>query len=87
MEGAEHKRARKTEWGWFVGMQMPMCLVLRPEDEKIISVSRKKIIVHEEFYAKYDPTKGGLPLDNFVVPVVNLDEVKTEQENLETIRE
>ena len=66
---------------------MPMCLVLRPEDEKIISVSRKKIIVHEEFYVKYDPTKGGLPLDNFKVPVINLDEVKTEQENLETIRE
>jgi len=87
IEGAEHKRAKKTEWGWYVGMQMPMCLVLRPEDEKIISVSRKKIIVHEEFYAKYDPAKGGLPLDNFAVPVVNLEEVKSEQENLEAIRE
>jgi hypothetical protein len=48
IDGAEHKRGKKTEWGWFVGMQMPMCLVLRPEDEKIISVSRKKMVVHEE---------------------------------------
>jgi hypothetical protein len=87
IEGAEHKRARKTEWGWFVGMQMPMCLVLRPEDDKIISVSRKKIIVHEEFYAKFDPAKGGLPLDNFTVPVINLEDIKTETENLETIKE
>ncbi len=38
MDGVEHKRAKKTEWGWFVGMQMPMYLVLGPEDDKIISV-------------------------------------------------
>ncbi len=24
IEGADHKRGRKTEWGWFVGMQPPM---------------------------------------------------------------
>ena len=87
IDGVDHKRAKKTEWGWYVGMQMPMCLVLRPEDEKIISVSRKKIIVHEEYYAKFDPAKGGLPLDNFVVPTINLDAVKTAEENLETILE
>jgi hypothetical protein len=87
IDGAEHKRGRKTEWGWFVGMQMPMCLVLRPEDEKILSVSRKKILVHEEYYAKYNPANGNNPLKNFDVPVLNLDELKTETENLESIRE
>ncbi len=56
MDGADHKRAPKTEWGYFVGLQQSMCLVLRPEDEKIISVSKKKIIVHEEYYAKHDPS-------------------------------
>jgi hypothetical protein len=87
IEGGEHKRAKKTEWGWFVGMQMPMVLVLRPEDEKILSVSRKKIIVHEEYYAKFDWTSGGLPLNTFSVPVLDLDEIKTANDNLETIRE
>jgi len=87
MDGVEHKRAKKTEWGWFVGMQMPMCLVLRPEDEKIISVSRKKIVVHEEYYAKFDHTSGATPLMNFAVPVIDLDDIKTESENLETIME
>jgi hypothetical protein len=43
MTGPDHKRAPKTEWGWFVGVQNPMCLVLRPEDEKILSVSKKKV--------------------------------------------
>jgi hypothetical protein len=27
MGGPDHKRAPKTEWGWFVGVQSPMCLV------------------------------------------------------------
>ncbi len=87
IEGGEHKREKKTEWGWFVGMQMPMVLVLRPEDEKILSVSHKKIIVHEEYYAKFDWTSGGLPLNTFSVPVLDLDEIKTANDNLETIRE
>jgi hypothetical protein len=30
----EHKRATKTEWGWFVGVQWPMALVLCPSDNK-----------------------------------------------------
>jgi hypothetical protein len=45
-EGAIHKRASKTEWGWFVGVQWPMVLILRPYDEKVISVSRKKVHCH-----------------------------------------
>jgi hypothetical protein len=64
-----------------------MVLVLRPEDEKILSVSRKKIIVREEYYAKFDWTSGGLPLNTFSVPVLDLDEIKTANDNLETIRE
>ena len=28
----EHKRSPKTEWGWFVGVQKPMALILRPSD-------------------------------------------------------
>jgi hypothetical protein len=89
MGGAEHKRSRKTEWGWFVGMQLPMCLVLRPEDNKILSVSRKKMLVHEECYARYDPTMGTNPLANFSfeTPVINIDAVKTQTENLQTIKD
>jgi hypothetical protein len=51
MSGPEHKRAAKTETGWFVGMQWPMALVLRKTDMKVVSVSRKKIRVHEGIYA------------------------------------
>jgi len=76
IDGAEHKRGKKTEWGWFVGMQMPMCLVLRPEDDKIISVSRKKLVVHEECYAKFDFSKGNLPLQNFEIPILDLNAIK-----------
>ena len=50
--GALHKRAPKTEWGYYVGMQWPMVLVLRAEDWKVISVSRKKVLCHEEGYAR-----------------------------------
>jgi hypothetical protein len=62
MSGPDHKRARKTEWGYFVGVQWPMVLVLRIEDEKILSVSRHKVHCHEEAYARYDPATGKDPL-------------------------
>jgi hypothetical protein len=39
-----------------------MVLLLRPEDNKVISMSRHKVHCHEEAYAKYDPTTGGNPL-------------------------
>ena len=39
----DHKRAAKTEWGWFVGLQWPMVLILRPFDNKVLSISRKKV--------------------------------------------
>ena len=85
MEGAEHKRGPKTEWGWFLGIQPPMCLVLRPEDNKVLSVSKKKILVHEECYAKFDNANGTNPLAHFVIPTIDLDNTKAEVENLEKI--
>ncbi len=33
-----------------------MALILRPEDNKILSISRKKIHCHEMMYAKFDST-------------------------------
>jgi hypothetical protein len=87
MDGAEHKRASKIEWGWFVGVQNPMVLVLRPEDNKILSASRKKIIVHEESYAKFNSANGSNPLANFRVPVIDIEGIKTQAENFEKIQE
>jgi hypothetical protein len=75
MEGAEHKRAPKTKWGWFVGVQWPMVLVLRPEDKKVISVSRKKIHCHELCYAKFDPNTQSRPVIHFTDFTMNEDEV------------
>ena len=87
IQGAEHKRASKTEWAWYVGVQWPMVLLLRPEDNKVISVSRHKVHCHEEAYAKYDPTTGGNPLEHFAVPKVDLEGEKTKGENLKTIKD
>jgi hypothetical protein len=87
MSGPDHKRAPKTEWGYFVGVQWPMVLVLRIEDEKILSVSRHKVHCHEEAYARYDPTSGKDPLATFGLPKINLETTRTTQENLETIKD
>jgi hypothetical protein len=51
-----HKRAALTEEGWFVGVQWPMALVMRKSDMKVISVSRKKLAVHEGAHVKEDAT-------------------------------
>ena len=50
MEEAIHKRASRTEEGFFVGVQHPMVLILRKHDMKLISCSRKKVIVYESIY-------------------------------------
>ncbi len=66
---------------------MTMALILRPEDGKIISVSRKKILCHEEIYATFDSSKGMTPaagVENFKL---NLDNVKGEVEGLTKISE
>jgi hypothetical protein len=46
MEGPVHKRAAQTIDGYYVGVQHPMALVLRKSDMKLISVSKKKVIVY-----------------------------------------
>jgi hypothetical protein len=50
MEGPVHKRASRTAEGYFVGVQHPMVLILRKEDMKLISCSRKKVMVYESSY-------------------------------------
>jgi hypothetical protein len=75
MEGAQHKRASKTKWGWYVGIQWPMVLVLRPEDNKVISVSRKKIHCHELCHAKFDPTTQPRPVICFTDFALREEEV------------
>jgi hypothetical protein len=83
MSGAEHKRASKTKWGWFVGVQWPMVLILRPEDKKVISVSRKKVHCHELCYAKFDPTTQSRPVIHFTDFVMTEDEVTAAIEEAE----
>jgi hypothetical protein len=85
--GALHKRGKKTEWGYFVGVQWPMALILRPEDGKIISVSRKKILCHEEIYATFDSSRGMAPATNVENFKLNLDNVKGKVEGLTQISE
>ena len=68
--GVEHKRGAKTEWGWFVGIQWPMALILRPGDSKVLSISRRKIHCHEMVYARFDPASGLKPqilVEDFVL--------------------
>jgi hypothetical protein len=50
MDGPVHKRASRTEEGYVVGVQHPMVLILRKSDLKLISCSRKKIMVYESIY-------------------------------------
>ena len=66
MTKPEHKRAKLVEWGWFVGIQWPMVLVVSVNDFKVRSVSRQKIRVYEGAYAKFDPTKH--PVGTEIVP-------------------
>jgi hypothetical protein len=49
-EGPVHKRAELTLEGFYVGVQHPMALVIRKSDMKLISVSKKKVVVYESMY-------------------------------------
>jgi len=64
-----------------------MALILRPEDGKIISVSRKKILCHEEIYATFDSSRRMAPATNVDNFKLNLDNVKGEVEGLTQISE
>jgi hypothetical protein len=50
MEGPVHKRAAQTVEGYYVGVQHPMVLVIRKSDMKLVSVSKKKVVVYESMY-------------------------------------
>jgi hypothetical protein len=76
IDGPEHKRASKTEWGYFVGMQWPMCLVYQPHTDQVISVSRKKIVCHEGMYADFDSKITKLP----TATIQTMDPSKTMEE-------
>ncbi len=73
----DHKRAPKTEWGWFVGVQWPMVLILRPFDNKVISVSRKKVHCHEMMYAKFDAEHQTRPRIEFKDFTLDKDEIES----------
>ena len=80
----EHKRSAKTEWGWFVGVQWPMALILRPYDLKVISVSRRKVHCHETIYARFDPASGIKPeilIEDFVLPTEEIGEAIAKANN------
>ena len=64
-----------------------MVLVLRPEDGKIMSVSRKKVLCHEEIYATFDATKGKAPIAEIEAFRMDLENVKGEVEGLNKIGE
>ena len=38
-----------------------------------LGLAAQKVHCREETYAKYDPAKGGNPLESFAVPKVDLD--------------
>ena len=61
IDGPDHKRASKTEWGYYLGMQWPMCLVLNATKDLVISDSRKKVVCHEGMYANFDPLLNKIP--------------------------
>jgi hypothetical protein len=86
MDGPEHKRASKTEWGYFVGMQWPMCLVYKPDTNQVISVSRKKLVCHEGMYAHFDPTKTPVPKATIQAldTTREMDKLKQHFENITT---
>jgi hypothetical protein len=74
-QGVDHKRSAKTEWGWFVGVQWPMALILRPGDNKMLSISRKKVHCYEIMYAKWDPALDHRPKIEFTDYIISENEV------------
>jgi hypothetical protein len=52
MEGHVHKRAAITIDGYYVGVRHPMAFVLRKSDMKLVSVSKKKVVVYESYVCR-----------------------------------
>ena len=86
MDAPSHKTASKTDWGYFVGMQWPMCLVYQPDKHKVLSVSRKKIVCHEGMYANFDPTLAPLPRANIAElnPTQEMDKLQLQEKEEES---
>jgi hypothetical protein len=62
-----------------------MVLVMRPEDWKVISVSRKKVLCHEERYATSDSVSMQNSIADFTRLKADLEALKGEKEGLEAI--
>jgi hypothetical protein len=56
-------------------------------DGKTMSVSRRKVLCHEEIYATFDATKGKAPVAEIEAFKMDLDNVKGEMEGLNKIGE
>jgi hypothetical protein len=52
-----------------------MVLVLRPDDHKVLSISRKKVYCHELMYAKFDPDTQSKPQIDFKDFTLDADEI------------
>ena len=60
-----------------------MVLILRPDDEKVISVSRKKVHCHEMAYAKFDHLTMAAPQTVFSEFTLSKEEVEVAIEKAE----
>jgi hypothetical protein len=89
MDGPVHKRAEMTVEGYFVGVQHPMVMIIRKSDMKLISCSKKKIVVYEEAYIKplsYSPSELGAAViegaSNVDEPSLTNEPVSSDKENV-----
>ena len=62
-----------------------MVLIMRPEDWKVISVSRKKVLCHEERYATSDSLSLKNSIADFTTLKADLESTQGEMEGLEVI--
>ncbi len=62
-----------------------MVLIMRPEDWKVISVSWKKVLCHEERYATSDSVSMQNSIADFTRIKADLEAIKGEKEGLEKI--
>ena len=54
-----------------------MALILRPSDNKVLSISRRKVHCHELIYARFDPSSGCKPevlFEDFILSDIEIGE-------------
>ncbi len=56
-----------------------MVLIMRPEDCKVISVSRKKVLCHEERYATSDSLSMRISIADFTTLKTDLESLQGEK--------